>query len=217
VVRILIADTNEIVVTGLRSLIEVHSGWSVVAVTANRQDTIEQTIKTKPDVAVLGYELPLSTGIEITRQIRAKAPKTEVLIFTVRDDEDSIFYLLQAGARGYVLKSDANQDLITAIEALAVHKPYFTSKLSEMLLRCYTARWDKGRGAGAPERPVLTPRELEVVHLIAEGYSGKGIAKRFNISSRTVETHRSAVLRKLHVQSSRELVRYAIRNKMVEP
>ena len=216
-VRILIADTNEIVLTGLRSLIEVHSGWSVVAVTVNPQDTIDETIKTKPDVAVLGYDLPLSTGIEVTRQIRAKAPNTEVLIFAVRDDEDSIFYLLQAGARGYVLKSDAGQELITAIEALAVHKPYFTSKLSEMLLRSYKACWEKGRGAGTLERPVLTPRELEVVQLIAEGYSGKGIAKHFNISSRTVETHRSAALRKLNVQSSRELVRYAVRNKMVEP
>jgi DNA-binding NarL/FixJ family response regulator len=166
---------------------------------------------------VLGYEPPLSNGIEVTRQIRAKAAKTEVLIFAAREDEDSVFCLLQAGARGYVLKSDGNQQLIAAIEALAVHRPYFTTRLSEMLVRSYTEHAVNGRGAGTPERPILTPREREVVQLIAEGYSGKRIAKRFNINSRIVETHRSAVLRKLNIQSSRELVRYAIRNKMVEP
>jgi DNA-binding NarL/FixJ family response regulator len=106
--------------------------------------------------------------------------------------------------------------LIAAIEALAVHRPYFTTKLLERLVRCYTKQPANGRNGSPPERPILTPREREVVQLIAEGYSGKRIAKRFNISSRTVETHRSAVLRKLNIQSSRELVRYAIRNKMVK-
>jgi DNA-binding NarL/FixJ family response regulator len=118
---------------------------------------------------VLGYEPPLSNGIEVTRQIRAKAAKTEVLIFAAREDEDSVFYLLQAGARGYVLKSDGNQQLIAAIEALAVHRPYFTTRLSEMLVRSYTEHAVNGRGAGTPERPILTPREREVVQLIAEG------------------------------------------------
>jgi DNA-binding NarL/FixJ family response regulator len=178
---------------------------------------MERAIKTKPDVAVLGCEPPLNDGIALTREIRAKAPKTEVLFFTAQDDKDSIFYLLQAGARGYVLKSDGNQELIAGIEALARRKPYFSANLSEMLLHSYTQECMNTGSAGTSVRPILTPREREIVQLIAEGYSGKGIAKRFNISSRTVETHRSAVLRKLNVQSSRELVRYAVRNKMVEP
>jgi DNA-binding NarL/FixJ family response regulator len=216
-VRILIADRYEIVRTGLQSLIGLHPAWKVVAVAADGRSAIEEASKTKPDIAVLGYELPLSNGIEVTRQIRAKTPKTEVLIFTAQEDEDVIFYLLQAGARGYVLKSDGNPQLLAAIEALASHRPYFTGKISEMLVQSFTNQNRNMGSADLPGRPILTPRERQVVQLIAEGYSGKGIAKRFNISSRTVETHRSAVLRKLKVQSSRQLVRYAIRNRMIQP
>ena len=216
-VRILIADSYEIVRTGLESLIGVHPAWKVVAVAADGRSAVEEASKTKPDIAVLGYELPLSNGVEATRQIRAKTPKTEVLIFTAQDDEDAIFHLLQAGARGYVLKSDGNQQLVAAIEALASGRPYFTAKISEMLVHTYTNQNRTPGSAGLPGRPILTPREREVVQLIAQGYSGKGIAKRFNISSQTVETHRAAVLRKLKVQSSRQLVRYAIRNRMIQP
>jgi DNA-binding NarL/FixJ family response regulator len=136
---------------------------------------------------VLGFELPLNNSVEVTRQIRANAPKAEVLIFTVHDDEEAIFYLLQAGARGYVLKSDGNQQLVAAIEALASHRPYFTGKISEMLIHSYTNQCKNQGLAAIPGRPILTPRKRQVVQLIAEGYSGKGIAKRFNISSRTVE------------------------------
>src|SRR5262252_6401990 len=186
-VRILIAATYEIVRTGLQSLIEVHDPvWKVVAVTADGRSAIEEAIKTKPDVAVLGYELSLSNGVEVTRQLRAKTAKTEVLIFTTQDDDETIFHALQAGARGYVLKSDGNEQLVAAIGALASHRPYFTAKISEMLVDCYTNHCRNQGSAAIEGRPILTPREREVVQLIAEGYSGKGIAKRFNISSRTV-------------------------------
>ena len=137
-------------------------------------------------------------------------PKTEVLVFTMHDDEMLVTRLLQAGARGYILKSDANRHLVAAIEALASHKPFYTSQVSEVLLRSFTAQSD-------PEASALTDRERQVVKLIAEGYSNKWTAKLLGVSHKTVETHRAASMRKLKLSSSAALVRYAIRNKLIEP
>jgi DNA-binding NarL/FixJ family response regulator len=159
---------------------------------------------------VLDYSLPLVNGFEVTRQIRARLPNTEVLIFTMNDNEKLIEDLLKAGARGYVLKSDAKRYLIGAIESLASHKPYFTSQVSEALLRSFLT---KPSPSGSP----LTNRERGVVQLIAEGHTNKEIANLLNISLKTVETHRSAIMHKLDLNSSAALVRYAIRNKLVEP
>jgi DNA-binding NarL/FixJ family response regulator len=209
-VRILIADDHEIVRAGLQRIIESHSGWSVVAVAGDGKEAIEMAIETKPDVAVVDYALPLVNGIEVTRQIRAHLPKAEVLIFTMHDNETLILDLLQAGARGYLLKSDANRHLIPAIEALSIHKPYFASSVSEALLRSFTTR-------PGHEGSTLTGRERQVVQLVAEGHSNKAIARLLNISLKTVETHRSAVMRKLDLSSSAALVRYAVRNKIIEP
>jgi DNA-binding NarL/FixJ family response regulator len=152
--------------------------------------------------------LPLINGIEVTRQIRARLPTTEVLIFTIHDNETVIAQLLQAGARGYLLKSDANRELIAAIEALVAHKPFFTASASDALLRSLSTR-SSHRELG------LAPRERQIVQLIAEGYSSKTIAKLLGISLRTVETHRAGIMRKLKLSSSAALVRYAIRNKII--
>ena len=209
-VRILIADAYEVVRTGLQRIVETQSSWEVVAVAGDGKEAIQMAIATKPDVAVIGYRLPLINGIEVTRQIRARLPKTEVLIFTVHDDEAVITQLLQAGARGFLFKSDANRELIAAIEALAYHKPFFTTKVSEALLRSFTVPTEHGGSA-------LTYRERQIVQGIAEGYSSKAIANLFNISVKTVETHRAAIMRKLNLSSSAALVRYAIRNRIIEP
>ena len=209
-IRILIADDHEVVRSGLRKILESQPSWEVVAEAGDGKDAITKATETKPDVAVLDYSLPLINGIEATRQIRARLPKTEVLIFTMHDNETLIQELLKAGARGYLLKSDAKRHLIGAIKSLAGHKPFFTAKVSEALLNSFLAR-------PAREGSTLTNRERGVVQLIAEGHTNKQIANILNISLKTVETHRAAIMRKLNLSSSAGLVRYAIRNKIVEP
>jgi len=207
--RILIADDHEIVRSGLRRILEAQANWEVVAEASDGKDAISKAAETKPDVAVLDYAMPLINGVEATRQIRARLPKTEVLIFTMHDNETLIQELLGAGARGYVLKSDAKRQLLGAIESLALHKPFFTAKVSDSLLESFLAR-------SAREGSTLSNRERGVVQLIAEGHTNKEIANILNISLKTVETHRATVMRKLNLSSAAGLVRYAIRNSLVE-
>ena len=194
---------------GLRTILDAHPNLEVVAEAADGKEAVHKAIETKPDIAVIDYSLPLINGIEVTRQIRAQLPKTEVLIFTMHDNESLIQDVMKVGARGYLLKSDAGRDLISAIEALAVHKPFFTTKVSETLLESYVT-------AAKTIRSTLTNRERGVVQLIAEGHTNKHIARLLNISLKTVETHRASVMRKLNLSSSADLVRYAIRNNLVE-
>ena len=208
-IRILIADDHEIVRSGLRSVLDAQPNWEVVAEAADGKEAIVKAMETRPNVAVIDYSLPLINGIEVTRQIHRRLPSTEVLIFTRHDQEMLVDELLTAGARGYLLKSDAIHYLIEAIDALAAHKPFFTSQVSEALLRSFLKE---------PRRPyLLTPREREVVQLIAEGHTNKQITRILRLSLKTVEAHRSAVMRKLNLSSSTALVRYAVRNKFVEP
>jgi DNA-binding NarL/FixJ family response regulator len=208
--RILIADDHEVVRSGLRKILEAHPDWEVVAEVADGRDAVRKVAETKPDVAVLDYSLPLLNGIEATREIRARTPGTEVLIFTMHDNDALIEDLLMAGARGYLLKSDANRHLIDAIEALSSHKPFFSAKVTEALLESFRQR---GSGRTSP----LTSRERSVLQLIAEGHTNKDVSGILNISLKTVESHRAAIMRKLNLSSSAALVRYAIRNKIVEP
>jgi DNA-binding NarL/FixJ family response regulator len=209
-VRILIADDHEVVRSGLRRVLEAQPNWEIVSEVGDGKEAIEKAVATKPDIAVLDYSLPLVNGIEATRQIKLRYPRTEILIFTMHDNETLIQELLKAGARGYLLKSDAKRHLISAIESLVAHKPFFTAKVSETLLESFLKRPSK-------QRSTLTSRERGVVQLIAEGYTNKQIANLLNISLKTVETHRAAIMRKLNLGSSASLVRYAIRNKIVEP
>jgi DNA-binding NarL/FixJ family response regulator len=209
-IRILIADDHEVVRSGLRKILEIQPDWEVVAEAADGKEAINKALATKPDIAVLDYSLPLINGIQATRQIRTRLPETEILVFTMHDSETLIQELLRAGARGYLLKSDAKRNLIAAIDALSAHKPFFTTKVSETLLDSFLAR-------PTGEASTLTNRERGVVQLIAEGYTNKQVANILNISLKTVETHRAAIMRKLNLTSSASLVRYAIRNKLVEP
>ena len=167
--RILIADDHEVVRSGLRKILEAHPDWEVVAEVADGRDAVRKVAETEPDVAVLDYSLPLLNGIEATRQIRARTPGTEVLIFTMHDNDALIEDVLMAGARGYLLKSDANQHLIDAIEALSSHKPFFSAKVSEALLESFRQR---GSGRTSP----LTSRERSVLQLIAEGHTNKEVS-----------------------------------------
>ena len=207
--RILIADDHDVVRSGLTNILEAQAKWAVVGEASDGKEAIRMAVELKPDVAILDYSLPLINGVEATRQIRARVPSVEVLIFTMHDSESLIYDLLKAGARGYLLKSDAKRYLITAIESLAAHKPFFTAKVSETLLESYLVKPDS-------VECVLTGRERSVIQLIAEGHSNKQIANVLNISVKTVETHRAAAMRKLNISSAAGLVRYAVRNRIVE-
>ena len=207
--RILIADDHDVVRSGVRRILENQPGWTVVAEATDGKDAVAQAIATKPDVAILDYRLPLIDGIEATRQIRGRVAKVEVLIFTMHDDESLLHEALSAGARSYVQKSDAGQHLISAVQSLAEHKPYFTEQALQILLKTFLTEADK-------VQRTLTDRELVVVQLVAEGHSNKKAAAVLNVSIKTVETHRSTVMRKLNLTSSAALVRYAVRNNLVQ-
>ena len=205
-IRILIADDHEVVRSGLRNILEAQPKCDVVAEASNGKEAVRRAFETNPDVAMLDYSMPLINGIEATRQIRASLPRTEVLIFTMHCNDTLIQELLQAGARGYLLKSDARHSLLGAIEALAAHKPFFTASVSE---EAFMMKPDR-------QRSTLTSREHSVVQLIAEGYTNKQIAHVLSISPKTVETHRAAVMHKLTLTSSAALVRYAVRNGILQ-
>ena len=207
--RILIADDHDVVRSGVRAILEAQEGWEVVGEAADGKEAVDKALATRPDVVVLDYGLPVMNGIEATRQIRARVAGAEVLLFTMHDTASLVREVLEAGARGFLLKSDARRFLIAAVESLAAHKPFFTSQVSETLLETYLAK-------GAAADCVLTAREKSVVQLIAEGQSNKKIADILSISLKTVETHRASAMRKLRLDTTAALIRYAIRNKIVE-
>jgi DNA-binding NarL/FixJ family response regulator len=208
-IRILIADDHDIVRCGLRRLIEAQADWEVVAEAGDGQGAISKAAETNPDIAVLDYYMPRLNGIDAARQIRAHLPKTEVLIFTIRDDEKLIEDLFRAGARGYVSKAAAKQDILDAIETVWAHRSVFGSNVTEILLKAYLAQPIHGKP--------LSDVETRVVKLLAEGHTGNQIAKILNISLTTVENHRRGAIQKLNVSSSADLVRYAVRIGLVEP
>jgi DNA-binding NarL/FixJ family response regulator len=167
----------------------------------------------KPDVVVMDISMPELNGLEAVRQIVKIAPRTEVLVLTMHESEDLVREVLEAGARGYLLKSDASRQLISAVEALRIHKPYLTSRVNEVVLTGYLGGKPlKGETSGGR----LTPREREIVQLLAEGLTNKEIANTLNISVKTAETHRTNIMRKLDLHSVSELVRYAVRNHIIE-
>ena len=206
---ILIADDHEVVRLGLRVILETRPNCEVIAEALDGKEAILKAIATKPDIAVVADTLPLVDALEATRQIRASLPKTEVLVFAVHDNEMLIEGLLKAGARGYVRKSDAKRCLLEAIEALAAHRAYF-SPAPQMF------REENPAKRSLPQS-TLTERERAVVKLVAEGYSNKQIARLLNRSNRTVDTHCRHINDKLNLSTRTALVRYAVRNKIVEP
>ena len=204
-VRILLADDRIVVRRGLRALIETRQDFEVCAEALNGRDAVDLAIHHRPDVAIVD-------GIEATRRIRREVPVTEIMIFTLQDAEEQIRAALQAGARGYVFKSESDNQIIQSIEALAQHHRFFSSHLSKVLCDNFVEH------NGSEHQPgPLTAREFEVVRLIAEGKSNKCIAYALDISAKTVEAHRSASMRKLKVHSTAQLVRYAIRCGLIQP
>ena len=215
-VRILVADDHEIVRRGLRAILEAKPNWEVVAEAVTGREVVEQAKETTPDIAIIDVGMPELNGLEATRQLLKALPQTEVLILTMHESEQIVREVLDAGARGYVLKSDAGRDLVAAVEALCLHRTFFSSKISEMLLDSYLRHSDRTETSDGP-RGRLTAREREIVQLLAEGKSNKEVACALNISIKTAETHRTNIMNKLDLRSVTELVRYAVRNNMVEP
>jgi DNA-binding NarL/FixJ family response regulator len=193
----------------LCSLVEAHKDWEIVAQADNGKDAIALIIEHKPDVAIIDYSLPLINGIEVTRSVKARQISTEVLLFTMHDSDVWAKEAFKAGARGFLLKSDANAQLNSAIETLLLHKPFFSGVISEKILASYVS-------PDAAPMVSLTPRERMVLQLIAEGHSNKGMAEALNLSVKTIETHRASVMQKISVKSTAGLVRYAIKNMLIE-
>jgi len=214
-VRILIADDHHVVRTGLRALLESKAGWQVCAEATNGREAVEQAGQLKPDVAVLDIGMPLLNGVEATRQIRKLSPHTEILILTMHDSELLVQEVLEAGAHGYILKDDADRNLIAAVDALRRHKPFLSPRVSDAVSKAVQPSGE-GFTPQRVSRSRLTPREREIVQLLAEGKSNKEVAVVLGISVKTAETHRANIMLKLNFHSITELVRYALRNKMID-
>lgn len=214
--RILLADDHEVVRAGLRALLEEQSGWEVVAEAVDGRDAVEKASKLKPDAVVIDIAMPSLNGLEAVRQIVKAVPNTKVLVLTMYDSDPLIQQVLQAGARGYLLKSDAGRDLVSAIEALRRNKTFFTPKVSQMVLEGYLDKNPKEKEPEAEAESLrLTSRQREIVQLLAEGKSSKEVAAVLGLSVKTAETHRANIMRKLDCHSVTELVRYAIRNHII--
>jgi DNA-binding NarL/FixJ family response regulator len=208
-VRVLIVDDHVVVRRGMQAMLEGRTDFLICAEASSGREGVDLAIQHKPDIAVVDVSLPGLNGVEVTRQIRKHSPLTEVLIFTMYDDETMIGEALRAGARGYLHKAEAGEQLLTALATLARRRPFFTGAVSEALLNQLNS--------GKTEIPrLLTGREREVVQLIAEGSGNKNVAKALEISVKTVETHRASAMRKLSLNSTAGLVRYAIRNRMIQ-
>jgi len=207
--RILIADDHEIVRRGLRLLLQNHPGWEICGEAATGRAAVAMSKELIPNIAILDLTMPDLNGLEATRRITATVSGIEVLLFTMHESEKLMCEALAAGARGYLLKSDAERYVVLAVEALAAHKPFFTSKVSEMLLDGFLRDAKTGQeDAGGP----LTAREREIVQLLAEGKNSKRIALSLDIEVKTVDTHRTSIMRKLGINSIAQVVRYAMRN-----
>jgi DNA-binding NarL/FixJ family response regulator len=215
VLRIVVVDDHGVVRRGVRALLESHPGWHVVGEGSNGREAVELVRTARPHVVVLDLSMPDMNGLEATRQIIAESPQTEVLILTMHHSEQLARDVLQAGARGYLLKSDADQNLIAAVESLRHHKPFLTSTVTEFVLDGYMQLTDSS--SRDDSAAMVTPREREIIQLIAEGHSSKQAATTLGVSVKTVDTHRANVMRKLRLRSVSDLVRYAIRNKIVQP
>ena len=208
--RIFLADDHEVVRNGIRSILTTQPGWEICGEAVNGRETVEMVAALKPDVVVIDIGMPELNGLEATRQIIKARETAKVLVLTVHESHQVVREVLDAGARGYILKSDAGRDLITAVQALQRNKTFFTSKVAELMLDSFL------KGKPGIQKEVLTAREREVVQLLAEGKSTKEAAVALEISVKTAETHRSNVMRKLDLHSVSELVLYAVRNNIVQ-
>jgi len=213
--RLLIADDHEIVRKGLRSLLESQPGWQVTAEASDGREAVEKAKELKPDITVLDIGMPALNGLEAARQMIKNDARAKILILTMHESDPLIREVLDAGARGYVLKSDAGRDLVTAVNAVRSNKTFFTAKVAQIVLDGYLDKKPKKQEPDAAHSR-LTPRQREIVQLLAEGKSSKEVAVALGLSVKTAETHRANIMRRLDCHSVSELVRYAVRNNIIE-
>jgi DNA-binding NarL/FixJ family response regulator len=207
--RILVADDHELVRRGIRVLLENHPGWEVSAEAKDGREAVERANELKPDLVLMDIGMPNLNGIDAARQILANSPATHILILTMHYSQQVVQEVLAVGARGFLLKSDAGRDLITAVEAVQHNRTFFTSQATEVVVDGYLNPEKKEE---QPLRNRLTPRERQVVQLLAEGKTSKEVAVALNLSVKTAETHRTNIMRKLDLHSVADLTLYALRN-----
>jgi DNA-binding NarL/FixJ family response regulator len=210
-VSLLIADDHGVVRGGLRALLDRQADMEVVAEAADGADALAQALATRPDLCILDVAMPKLTGLQVARELKLQVPSMQVLMLSMHDDERYLFEALRAGASGYVLKSQADHDLVDAIRAVMRGEPFLTNSAQQSLVREWMA--DSSSGPSEP----LTPREQEVLKLIAEAHTNREIGEILHLSAKTVESHRGNLLRKLGMRDRVELVRYAIRRGLIEP
>ena len=213
-IRVLLADDHEVVRNGLRLMINNFDGWEICGEASTGREAVALAEKLKPHIVVLDVNMPEMNGIEATRQIKRRLPEIEIMLVTGVRDDAVVKAAFEAGARSYLSKTDSSEHFVAAFEALRNHKAYFTPEVAEIVFQrfCTGASGPKEHAATAG----LTEREREIVQLLVEGSSNKEVATKLGISEKTVETHRAAVMRKLKLKVFSELVRWAIRNNVIE-
>jgi two-component system, NarL family, response regulator NreC len=211
--RILIADDHEVVRAGVRAMVENEPDFEVCGIATNGREAVALATELKPDIVIVDMTMPELDGVQVVRQIKRALPQTEMLVFSAHESESIITEVFVAGAKSYIRKTDAGRHLISALRSLQQHKPFFTDNVSKVLFTRFLKAADK-QDTSSSEK--LSTRERQIVRLLAEGKSNKENALALGISIRTIETHRATVMRKLRLTSLADLVRYAIRNGIVE-
>jgi len=210
--RILVADDHDVARKGIRSLLEDHPGWEICGEAKDGREAVDFSVQLKPDVVLLDVGMPGLNGLDAARQILAANPQISILIVTMHDSEQVVREVLAVGARGFLLKSDSGRELVSAVEALQHHRTFFTTRVTQMVLDGYLHPSPK---SDQPCRHILTPREREVIQLLAEGKTTKEVAATLHLSVKTAETHRTNLMRKLNLHSVADLTLYAVRNSIV--
>jgi DNA-binding NarL/FixJ family response regulator len=212
--RLVVADDHQVVRRGLRMLLEVQPGWEIVAEAADGNEAVKKVLEMEPDVTILDIQMPSLNGLEVTREIIERGSKTRILILSIDESDAMIWAVLDAGARGYVLKTDAARDLVTAVQALRDNKTFYAPMVRDMIQSGFLKKTANKSKLPASR---LTGRQREILKLLAEGKSNQEAAESLGISAKTVETQRTNMMRRVNCHSVSELIRYAIRNKIVDP
>src|SRR5580698_3610127 len=214
--RILVADDHEVVRRGLCTLLQAHDGWEICGEAKDGREAVEMAKQLRPDVVILDIGMPNLNGLAATRQLSQQYPHLKIIVLTITDSDQVIREALDAGARGFVLKSDAVRDLVSAVDALQRGQMFFTPRVNEMVLAGFLEKGTVAPRGATPKFPSLTTSEREVIQLLAEGKSSKEVASVLNLSTKTAETHRSNIMRKLGFHSIRDLVLYAVKNNIIQ-
>lgn len=209
--RIMLVDDHQALRRGVRQLLETKPYYQIVAEAGDGRTALELAKETRPDIAIVDFSVPELNGLDLSHALKRELPRIEILLYTMHDREEIVMDVLRAGVRGIVLKSDTEEHLLAALDALAIHRPYFSGVISDTLLAQLLETIPNELASS------LTHREREIVQQVAEGRLNKEVAARLNISIKTVETHRASAMRKLKLKTTADLVRYAVRNHLIQP